>query len=184
MMKTECSIVQDLLPLYVEDMVNEETAQFVREHLSECTECRAEYEALKAGSPLPDLEKKPVTDEEQARSFKNVMKKMNRQFNSLAYVLIILFIFLGFTWTAGENMMNNSIIMPLVGVFGYYVFRWRAVYKIPILLAAIELFIFIFRLWDLDLFSAVMWTCIYSGFVFVGMAIAFLLHYAVRKEES
>ena len=33
MMKTECSIVKDLLPLYVEDMVSEETAQYVSDHL-------------------------------------------------------------------------------------------------------------------------------------------------------
>ena len=32
-MKNECSIVQDILPLYVEDMVSEDTAGFVKEHL-------------------------------------------------------------------------------------------------------------------------------------------------------
>ena len=32
-MKNECSIVRDVLPLYFENMVREETAAFVREHL-------------------------------------------------------------------------------------------------------------------------------------------------------
>ena len=32
-MKNECSIVCDLLPLYAEDMVSEDTAEFVKEHL-------------------------------------------------------------------------------------------------------------------------------------------------------
>ena len=32
-MKNECNIVRDILPLYVEDMVSEETAKFVKEHL-------------------------------------------------------------------------------------------------------------------------------------------------------
>ena len=34
-MKNECSIVRDVLPLYFENMVREETAAFVREHLSD-----------------------------------------------------------------------------------------------------------------------------------------------------
>ena len=42
-MKNECSIVQDILPLYVEEMVSDDTVSFVREHLKDCPEmsCRA-----------------------------------------------------------------------------------------------------------------------------------------------
>ena len=32
-MKNECSIVCDLLPLYAEDMVSEDTAEFVKEQI-------------------------------------------------------------------------------------------------------------------------------------------------------
>ena len=39
-MKNECNIVRDILPLYVEDMVSEETEKFVKEHLAECKNCR------------------------------------------------------------------------------------------------------------------------------------------------
>ncbi len=46
-MKNECSIVRDLLPLYVEQMVSAETGGFVKAHLVECTECREEYEQMK-----------------------------------------------------------------------------------------------------------------------------------------
>ncbi len=183
MMKNECSIVKDLLPLFVEDMVSEETAQYISEHLRDCAECRAEYDALKSGGPLASIEKKHV-DAEQAKPFMTIMRRMNRQFNSFAYSLIILFIFLGFSWTGGENLMYNSLIMPIVGIFGYYVFRWKAIYKVPLLLFAVELFISVFKLWDLDFHSAIIWTFIYSIFVFIGIAIAFLLHYAFGKEKK
>ncbi|MBQ8548796.1 MAG: zf-HC2 domain-containing protein [Lachnospiraceae bacterium] len=46
-MKNECSIVRDLLPLYVENMVSAETGEFVKEHLEGCGECREEYERMK-----------------------------------------------------------------------------------------------------------------------------------------
>jgi len=45
--KNECSIVRDILPLYVEGMVGEDTAAFVEEHLHTCMECRREHEAMK-----------------------------------------------------------------------------------------------------------------------------------------
>ena len=47
-MNKDCSIVQDLLPLYAEDLLREETKEFVDEHLAQCEACRAELDALKA----------------------------------------------------------------------------------------------------------------------------------------
>ena len=46
-MDKTCSIVQDLLPLYEEDMLREETKEFVDGHLAQCAACRAELDALK-----------------------------------------------------------------------------------------------------------------------------------------
>ena len=54
----------------------------------------------------------------------------------------------------------------------------------PILLLAIDTFACLFGLVDLDLFSSLIWTLLYSAFVFVGFAIAFLLHYAFRRENE
>ena len=183
-MKTECSVVRDLLPLYIEDMVSAETAQYVKSHLVECPECQAELDSLKEGGELSAIEKKPTADVAEAKPFKTVMKRMNRQFYSLAYAALIFLIFLGFGWTGGENLMYNSLIMPVVGIFGYYVFRWKAIYKVPILLLIIDTFVCLFKLVDFDLYSAFLWTLIYSIFVFVGIAIAFLLHFAFRKEKN
>lgn len=63
-MKTECSIVRDLLPLYVEETVSHETAQYINEHLKGCDECRGELEDLKAGAGLSAVGAKSVTGSE------------------------------------------------------------------------------------------------------------------------
>ena len=183
-MKTECSVVRDLLPLYVEDMVSPETAQYVKSHLDECSECQAELDSLKEGAGLTAIEKKPTSNTEDAKPFKTIMKRMNRQFYSIAYAALIFLIFLGFGWTAGNNLMYNSLIMPIVGIFGYYVFKWKAVYKVPVLLLLIDLAIFAFQLIEIGFADTLMWTMLYAIFVLVGVAIAFLLHYALRKEEK
>ncbi len=52
-MNKDCSIVQDLLPLYAEDMLREETKEYVEGHLAQCAPCRAELSALKAEDVTP-----------------------------------------------------------------------------------------------------------------------------------
>lgn len=65
-MKNECSIVCDLLPLYAEDMVSEDTAEFVKEHLGNCPTCRAELEKLRkpvqpvAAQHVSDIDAEPL----------------------------------------------------------------------------------------------------------------------------
>ncbi len=183
-MKTECSIVRDLLPLYLEDMVSAETAQYVREHLESCSECQTEFISLKDGACLQEIEKKATAQADTAKPFKKMMKRMNRQFYMLAYSLIILFIFLGCSWTSDANLMYNSVIMPIVGVFGYCVFRWKAIYKVPVLLLLIDLFIFLFQIVEIGFADTLSWTVMYCFFVWIGILIAFLLHFAFRKEDK
>ena len=42
----KCKIVQDLLPNYIEKLTNEETNQFIEEHLKECDECKKVLENM------------------------------------------------------------------------------------------------------------------------------------------
>ncbi len=51
-MKKECSVVQDVLPLYLENMVSEATKVFVEEHLEDCADCAAELERLQSGRQM------------------------------------------------------------------------------------------------------------------------------------
>ena len=39
MNKISCNIIGDLLPLYVDGAVSEETKKLVEEHLAECEDC-------------------------------------------------------------------------------------------------------------------------------------------------
>ena len=55
-MKQECAITRDLLPLYLEGLAGPESAAFVRRHLEQCPDCRAEQERLFRETPRePEL---------------------------------------------------------------------------------------------------------------------------------
>ncbi len=181
-MKTDCCIVRDILPLYVENMVSEETAGLVNEHLSECEKCKKEAEYLTSDNFISIIQADTVSKENDVEPLKKVAKKFNMQMQSMSYALIILFVFLGLNITAGNDMMYNSLIMPIVGVFGYCSFRLKALYKLPVLLVFIEIFAFVFKMLETDLLSLFIWSLIYYIFIFAGVSIAYLLHFAFRKE--
>ncbi|MBE6835255.1 MAG: hypothetical protein E7515_03275 [Ruminococcaceae bacterium] len=87
-MKNDCSIVKDLLPLYSEDMLSEETAQFVSEHLKGCENCEKEYESLKGGYTFEKTENTAPIKEIKKRI---VRKRIASAVLSVFLVLTILF---------------------------------------------------------------------------------------------
>lgn len=53
--KIPCAVIKDLLPSYAEDLTSPETSELVREHLQECPDCKAAYEAMHEEIP-PEAE--------------------------------------------------------------------------------------------------------------------------------
>ena len=49
--KIPCAVIKDLLPSYAEDLTSPETCELVREHLEECPDCEAVYEAMHGEIP-------------------------------------------------------------------------------------------------------------------------------------
>ncbi|MBE6023867.1 MAG: zf-HC2 domain-containing protein [Cellulosilyticum sp.] len=52
-MKISCNIIQDLLPLYAQEISSKESEQLVEEHISKCAKCKQELERLKGNEPVP-----------------------------------------------------------------------------------------------------------------------------------
>ena len=105
-MKNECSIVRDILPLYVEDMVSEETAKFVKEHLAECKNCREDYEAMKSTDGFAENNSDHSEDIKIASSLKTIKNTINKKIRNIvlcavAAVLVVI---------VGGNLMFNAAI--------------------------------------------------------------------------
>ena len=82
-MKNECSYVRDVLPLYLENMVSEETAKFVKEHLENCPECAKEFEDMKAGKKVEKINN-DTQNHLEAEVLKS-MKAIRRRFQKKAF---------------------------------------------------------------------------------------------------
>ena len=102
-MDKTCSIVQDLLPLYAEDMLREGTKEYVDGHLAQCEACRAELAALKA-----DVTPAPV-NAQPLRSLKKQLRRKKFTAVLLAVTLALTLATAGFAYlTAPQYLPYNE----------------------------------------------------------------------------
>ena len=89
-MKRECSIVRDVLPLYFENMVSEDIAVFVKEHLENCSDCAAELECLKSGKKIDKAE--TSERENDTNVITAVKKKIAKRIFKIVGVVCLVFV--------------------------------------------------------------------------------------------
>jgi len=167
-----CGVCRDLIPLVKDAVAGEESRLAVERHTAGCPACRALYGA--GAPPVPDVER--------------AWTRLARRMRLGAAILMTFGVFFGLSLTAGTDMFYNVMIMPLTGALGYAVFRWRALYVLPGLLAAAHLAVNLLSRLNggeaLDLWSLLFWTGIYCLLAVAGVLSAGLLHFAFRKEEG
>ena len=182
MTKITCDICMDLMPLVKDGVASEYSENAVIKHISECKSCKKIYDEMYINN------KSIIEDDDIPKSINidKAAKKVEKKINKYLGMIIIFGIFFGLSLTASEEMFLNSFIMPIIGAFGYYLFRWKAAYTIPCIIVISNFIIngigFLRGVEHLDIMSMVMWGAIYSLFAIIGTIIAGLLHFGLRKE--
>lgn len=93
-MKHECSLVRDVLPLYLEKMVSDDTAEFVKEHLETCPACAAELASMEAGTGVERLggDRPGQLEAQVLKSMKTIRRRLRRRACRIAAVMAAIFI--------------------------------------------------------------------------------------------
>ena len=174
MSKITCDICKDLMPLVTDGIASADSYHAVEEHVASCENCRALYDGILQAVPENlDLERE--------------LGKLKRKLQIFSTVLMMFGVFFGLSLTASQEMFYNSLIMPVIGALGYVIFRWKAVYQVPLLLLVMQLLINFLGLARgmeyMAVIEVVMWVGIYTIFVELGVLVAGLLHFAFKKEK-
>lgn len=85
-MKLTCEIVQDLLPLYEDDMCSKESKEAIEEHLRECEDCRNQLKMIRELS----AQEIPVESSGEHRAVTKGFKKIRRRWMASLLVVILL----------------------------------------------------------------------------------------------
>ncbi len=87
--KIPCAVIKDLLPSYAENLTGEETGELVREHLEECPDCKAAYEAMRGAIPSETGENSGIAAEPPEIDYLKKIRNTGRK-KIIAAVLIVL----------------------------------------------------------------------------------------------
>lgn len=111
-MSYPCGIIKDLLPLYIDDVCNDESRQAVENHLAECEECRKYYEAMKATDGY--VEKENLADKNMVNSLKTVKNKIHKR----VAVMILSVVAAAVACIGGYHLLFNAAVkdVPLESI--------------------------------------------------------------------
>ena len=89
MEKKNCKIVQDLLPNYIEKLTNEETNQFIEEHIEQCDECKTKLQNMQEEINV----NKSDSELKQVKYIKKYSNKMKLLKTILSVIIIVYLLF-------------------------------------------------------------------------------------------
>lgn len=87
--RTKCKVIQNLLPSYIDNLLSDETKEYVENHLEECQECKNILESMKESMKI-NHEKSEKANVNYLKKFKNKMSILK----SILLVIIIIFLFI------------------------------------------------------------------------------------------
>lgn len=115
MKEKDCKIVQDLLPNYIEKLTNEETNQYIEEHLNNCKECKEKLKNMQ--------DEINVKNKESELKQVQYIKKYSNKMNFLKTILLVIIItYLLFVARNAIIIMSLSIkANSIINEDNYYV---------------------------------------------------------------
>ena len=87
-MDLNCAVVCDLLPLYLEGLCSQETADLVATHLAGCRDCQEKYRRM-AATPIPEPAG-PEAGSGKGLNAKKVLKRIHRRWIALLLCALLL----------------------------------------------------------------------------------------------
>ena len=116
-MRNECNIIRDILPLYIDEIVSEDTISFVEEHLEKCTSCRIELEKMKAPNALESVvSDTQIIDEKPLKAFVKKWNQKKRIVISAFVTVLLLAVLLGSCFI---SYLKFDTVNPFSAVNGF-----------------------------------------------------------------
>ena len=128
MNRNDCSIVQDLLPLYIEDMLRPDTVAYVEDHLSSCEGCSNLLAELKTETaPTPDAEEKNKGDRQTLKGLKNAltMRNITACLCTFLYVTLLYSPLMGYAGISWRAETLSLLLSPILFCVMFYVSRQK-----------------------------------------------------------
>lgn len=178
MNKISCDTCLDLMPLVKDKVASQDSKDLVKDHLKSCETCEKIYENF--------------NNEAIAMDESNIISKIKKQLFIVSIIFIVIASMLGLALSESMDMFYNILIMPAIGVIGYFALDKKSYYVPMSLFFFSYIWLFIKYIGEGMLregmiigvfFTPIYWSAIYAGLCMIGLIIGFLLKYAFGKEK-
>ncbi len=116
MKNRECSIIRDILPLYVENVISDDTRQFVDEHLSHCAECKNELELSQTDMPVKNFCLEPDSGAGVIKKIGLDIKKKRVFTGILSAVISAIVVVLSFAYLTAPKYLPYAESFDIISV--------------------------------------------------------------------
>lgn len=101
--KRDCSIVQDLLPNYIENLTDEVTNEYIKEHIATCVECQ---EVLK--SMTKEIKIEEINQGKEIEYLKGIRRRMQKNIAIISIIVMIVAVcIIGYIYYQSKIEINN-----------------------------------------------------------------------------
>ncbi|WP_461811986.1 DUF4825 domain-containing protein [Faecalimonas sp.] len=111
--KLPCGVIEDLLPLYVEQLTSDCTKEMIEGHIETCTKCREKLERMQK----PSMYEKNDEEEMEIDFLKKTKKGYRKKIviSMISVLALCILVFLGKTFIVGEKV-SPELIVNHIGV--------------------------------------------------------------------
>ncbi len=173
MNKISCDICLDLMPLVKDEVASEDSKTAVLEHLKTCKSCSEIY-----GKEVAFVSSNNV-----------IVAKIKKNITLISLAIITLGVLFGISLSISQFMFYNVLIMPAIGAMAFFTLKYKSAY----VLLAVFVLSYIKGLYNtfghiVDgnymsmLVGPLWWAVIYVSLAGLGVVIAMLINYALKKE--
>lgn len=170
--RISCDIFCDLLPLVKDGVASPGSVEVVEEHIKDCSGCREQYVRYHAAAPSGS---------------KNALTRVRQELRIFLAMLLMIGIFFGVSLMGNGDFFYNVIIMPIIGALSYGVFKKMSFLVTPLLIFGVACLTSLLGILGgesvHEFVTRLMLTLYYDIFAIVGGIIAWLLHFALRKDD-
>ncbi len=106
----KCDIVKDLIPLYVDELVTEDSKQFIENHINSCQDCSTYLQNLKR-----DLSEPYSFDAEINGDDEKLVRGIKRRMNKMRVIATLIGIMIGIS--VSLLFFNAAIVLALICLF-------------------------------------------------------------------
>lgn len=103
-MRIKCDVINDLLPLYVDDVLSDASRELVDEHIQECESCRKTLENMMGKVSIPVSPELRKEDTKPIKGLKKIVTKWKWLTVLIAVLAVLAVLFLGFLYINAKQI--------------------------------------------------------------------------------